>query len=69
LEAESPRQKVDGIMVANANGRQIKQRPPDRGDAAQRLRLIQLTHSDNDVAAAIATATLLLLRRLDEVAA
>ncbi len=34
--------------------------------AVEKLRLVRLTHSDDDIAAAIATVGLLLMRRLDE---
>lgn len=37
-------------------------------DLVQRMRLAQLAHSENDLAATVATLGLLLLRRLDQAA-
>ena len=60
-------------MVAPSRGR--LQPPPDERparalvDLVQRVRLAKLTHSDNDLAAAVATVGLLLLQRLDQEAA
>ncbi len=43
--------------------REVKVKP--LADTVQRVRLAKLCHSDNDLAAAVATVGLLLLRQLD----
>ena len=56
------------MVATSCDGRRPDGRPnPARtlGDAVQRLRLVKLSHSDDDLAAAIATGTTLLLSRLD----